>query len=66
MSERIICNDNGGELRDEIVRCRDCRKCLPDIPHDKDVEPSIWYCKMLCVSVEPWRFCAWGERRSDG
>ena len=24
MSERIVCNDNGGELREEIVRCRDC------------------------------------------
>lgn len=67
MSERIICNDNGGELREEIVRCRDCiclsddqRRCarfaLPLFEED-----GGW--TEVGIEVEPDGFCAWGERR---
>ena len=61
MSERIICNDNGGELREEIVRCRDCRCMEQRISFDGTVG---WF---LCTHFDrPTRrdgFCAWGERR---
>lgn len=57
MSERIICNDNGGELREEIVRCRYCcyYKCGDD----------GWWClrSISTKSNHPDGFCAWGERR---
>ena len=51
MSERIICNENGGELREEIVRCRDCAQCEVG-----------WCCKFDTV-VRTDGFCAWGVRR---
>ncbi len=58
MSERIVCNDNGGELREEIVRCRDCKL------HVK--KGRRLYCELNAggfPEVEPDGFCAWGERK---
>lgn len=62
MSERIICNDNGGELREEIVRCRDCKH------YEKDPDPIDPGWPMMCADsgrdmLEPYGYCAWGERR---
>ena len=56
MTERIICNDNGGELREEIVRCRDCRE------YNTELYRHIT-CELLGRYVEPDFFCAYGERR---
>lgn len=58
MSERIICNDAGGELREEIVRCRDCIH----FEHDELGE----YCTLMdfqAIGGMARGFCAWGERR---
>lgn len=62
MTERIVCNDNGGELREEIVRCRDCVHRASD--------PLGEYCTLLDFEdVDSERqlngFCAWGERRGE-
>lgn len=73
MTERIICNDNGGELREEIVRCRDCKHVghIPDFQPDKRFKPcDYWWCEAeWCEglegdnpTVEPDWFCACGER----
>ena len=64
MSERIICNENGGELREEIIRCRDCRFYVRD---PDPVDPG-W--PMMCEWTEmdminPNGFCAWGERKGE-
>ena len=60
MTERIICNDNGGELREVIVRCFDC------IWFDNNPRVGA-YCRRfgsgLCDDYDG--FCAWVERRSD-
>lgn len=71
MTERIICNDNGGELREEIVRCRDCKHATIS---------SLGYVKYCGKFVLPDEdgfgpdpqvnlpldfFCAYGERRDD-
>lgn len=65
MSERIVCNDNGGELREEIVRCKDCKHYID--------HAWVWLTDVgdICrfwnsgagVKVEPDGFCAWGEAR---
>ena len=67
MTERIICNDNGGELREEIVRCRDCKRFIPQGTHrfgdgvvNKDTCSVI---RGFVVQIDPDGFCAWGERR---
>jgi len=60
MTERIICNDNGGELREEIVRCSDCKWCM--------AYSKIVYCELFAHRMpnnELDGFCAWGERRED-
>ena len=45
--------------REEIVRCRDCKRYVED-------EMEYWhYCNNWCGQVKPDGFCAWGERRSD-
>lgn len=71
MTERIICNDNGGELREEIVRCSDCKHatisslgyvkyCEKFVLPDEDgfgANPQV----MLPLDF----FCAYGERSED-
>ena len=69
MTERIICNDNGGELREEIVRCKDCKRFIPQGTHrfddgvvNKDTCSVI---RGFVVQIDPDGFCAWGERRES-
>lgn len=60
MSERIVCNDAGGELREEIVRCRDCAYYASD--------EIGGYCTLMDFGNAMGLadgFCAWGERRED-
>ena len=64
MSERIICNDNGGELREEIVRCRDCKHYRDNMWIIlTDVEDVCLFWHGEPTKVEADGFCAWGERR---
>ena len=68
MTERIICNDNGGELREEIVRCRDCEHFRIE-PWDDVLAAQYGAPPMICErtgdmdDVGPDGFCAWGERK---
>ena len=66
MSEYICDFENGRdgwyEQREEIVRCRDC------IYYKQDPDPIDPGWPMMCERtgddmVEPYGFCAWGERR---
>lgn len=50
------------KLREEIVRCRDCKHCRRD--------DSRWHCSELMFDIDwvtsdtaPDSFCAWGERK---
>lgn len=67
MSERIICNDNGGELREEIVRCRDC--AYYDDEHGLDGwGPKCWRDPDHCgtwVWTRPDGFCWRAERKGE-
>ncbi len=68
MTERIICNDNGGELREEIVRCRNCAfYSVWDVStiygnHDHDVMFCTRWIDGMRMEVEPDGFCAWAKR----
>lgn len=44
-------------VREEIVRCRDCKHYI------EDEAEYYHYCGSWCEQVEPDGFCAWGERR---
>ena len=49
-------------VREEIVRCKDCKHCVAD---PEPIDPG-W--PMMCEEtgrdmLEPEGFCAWGERR---
>lgn len=58
MTERIVSNEAGGELREEVVRCRDCIHFASDEIGE--------YCTLLDfgpVIGMANGFCAWGERR---
>ena len=60
-------------VREEIVRCRDCRHCYED-RRDTSIgwvsvlvcDSEQWSTSSLIPShkVEPDGFCAWGERRT--
>lgn len=52
------------EGHEEIVRCRDCKHCKR---REGILPPTV--CERwgyYNFKTEPYRFCAWGERRSDG
>ncbi len=50
----------GYELREEIVRCRDCKRFAVD-QSDHDYRTG-WWCKRWHTDmVKPDGFCAWGE-----
>lgn len=49
-SSGLLCADVS-QLREPIVRCRDCKKC------------NIGWCLHFNNIVKPDGFCAWGERR---
>ena len=65
MSERIICNDNGGELREEIVRCRDCKHMEPRTFNDPITDTDFgWFrCNYFDCPTRRNGFCAWGSRK---
>lgn len=46
----------GFKQREEIVRCRDCKRVSVD-------EFGGGWCDENCREVKPWDFCAWAERR---
>lgn len=47
---------HGAKLREEIVRCRDCKYYMHSSWHRCDLHS-------IAHEVEPDGFCAWGERR---
>ena len=50
------------EYREEIVRCRDCKRFAID-QSDHDYR-SGWWCKRWDTDmVEPDGFCKWGKRK---
>lgn len=50
------------EYREEIVRCRDCKRFTID-QSDHDYR-SGWWCKRWDTDmVKPDGFCAWGDRK---
>ena len=59
MSERIICNDAGGELREEIVRCRDC-----DFFASDRLGERCTLMEFRTVGMSNG-FCSWGMRREE-
>lgn len=67
MSERIICNDNGGELREEIVRCRDCEHYDETEVHTWELErrkmPTCGRFASFLHGTQPDGYCAWGVRK---
>ena len=54
------------KLREEIVRCRDCKHAEPDDSGRSYYKDMLW-CSELggddSMPVEPNDFCAWGERK---
>ena len=58
-----------GKLREEIVRCRDCRYCRKHNMRAYGGYRDQLLCHHFSMSsgagwpVEPDGFCAWGERR---
>lgn len=80
MSEYIFWQDDSGlYMREEIVRCRDCKHAHPVFWPECDDVPDDWVdCTGPLVEtwdyyddepkdnpVRPDGFCAWGERRGD-
>ena len=66
MSEYIVefgdrpINDDNKYIREEIVRCRDCKYWIPfGIGNPK---PDCW-ASGEPFKTEPGSFCAWGERK---
>lgn len=51
---------HGAKLREEIVRCRDCRH----FKKGEEEQPIDW-CGYFHDEVTPLGFCAWGERVSE-
>ena len=60
-------------VREEIVRCRDCRHYVPEYGYSEErgfgqieylIEPpACARSKVIEITVDPNGFCAWGERR---
>ena len=59
----LLCADVS-QLREEIVRCRDCKHYT-----GKKITCGAivlgYDCSLLSAVVEPDGFCSWGERRTD-
>lgn len=51
---------HGAELREEIVRCWDCKHCYEERYGEWG---RVWFCEKF-GDVKPDGFCAWGERRN--
>lgn len=56
----LLCADVS-QLREEIVRCRDCERCV--IYDTWNPEGTAFNCNRWRQDVEPDGFCAWGERK---
>lgn len=59
--------DYGWPVREEIVRCRDCKSventlCFSDGDRGS-VARNVPFCVKLRRETDPDGFCAWGERR---
>lgn len=55
-------------VREEIVRCRDCKHATPDTSGRKCYEGYLWCDELtegIGFSVAPNGFCAWGVRKED-
>jgi len=69
MTEYIIDWDTGlvidtfskNMLREEIVRCRDCKFGVDGGKYCAEGCADSWDWR----NVEPYGFCAWGERKED-
>lgn len=48
----------GGEVRERVVRCRDCKHYEPNTY-------SYFTCELLTFHVQPDGFCSWGVRKED-
>lgn len=46
------------EIRESIVRCRDCRRSFEE-------RGELWCRGIVGPPVEPGGFCAWGERMGE-
>ena len=54
--------DIPGNVREEVVRCRDCKFYEPDgIP--SAVYPDRFWCDKLTFYMQPNGFCSWGCKR---
>lgn len=69
MAEKLM----GNPIREEIVRCRDCRFSYEDELGNLRcqgplIEPWDYYNDEPSdgVKIEPKGFCAWGERKDGG
>lgn len=68
MSEYVIdydaLFDAPGAIREQVVRCKDCRKFHLD-NSDHDYRSGWWCDRWDTDMVKPGGYCAWGERRAD-
>lgn len=51
------------DLTEEIVRCRDCKRCVRY--ETWNPEGEAFNCNHWGSDTEPDGFCKWGERRSE-
>ena len=49
-----------GSMREEIVRCKDCKHF-----NKLSRKHKAYACRLTCMDVPPYGFCAWGERRTN-
>ena len=63
MSEWICELDEGQHGKEEIIRCRDCKRCARY--ETWNPEGEAFNCNFWWSDTEPDGFCAWGERRSE-
>lgn len=66
MSEYVVNRENVwpyGSQREEIVRCRDCKRFTVD-KSDHDYRSGWWCHRWNTDMVKPDGFCSWGERRN--
>ena len=59
-----VCDAMHARKREEIVRCRDCKRFSLD-NSDHDYRSGWWCYRWNTDMVNPDGFCAWGERRQD-
>ena len=67
----LLCADVS-QLREEIVRCRDCKYAMPEPESDAKFRSPYqggYWCDELSEGIglfcDPDCFCSWGERRAE-